>query len=183
VTRDMAVTLASSLRLVLLCTSLGAVACAPSEVQSGLPADRLAQELTAAEIDQLCGAVEDYAGQYIVSGEARCRLWALSATSTSQTPDGNQLLCASNYDDCMRPDRTADAWCVDDAADLAECTTSVADMEACYTAHVDVIADLVPKLRSCDDLDERYLAEFHDSIYPTLRNPPECLYVCVALRR
>lgn len=121
--------------------STGLVGCGGiTEVSSGLAPETLGQDLTAEELDQLCRAVDDYAGRHAWDETAVCRL--LGIVSVSQTEDSIEdarLVCQSAYDSCRPRGGAADTFCLNvdpSTRKRPRSPTEIADRSGRFSAHL-----------------------------------------------
>lgn len=160
--------------------STGLVGCGGiTEVSSGLAPETLGQDLTAEELDQLCRAVEDYAGRHAWDETAVCRL--LGIVSVSQTEDrveDARLVCQSAYDSCTPRGGAADTFCLNvdppPASELADCASTVKEIEDCLTLDIARSSEIANALRDCDDIDLEYVAEWYNVLSVDMRAPAGC---------
>lgn len=119
---------------------LGLSACKQEQqdpsIDSGLPADKQATELTPAEQTQYCEAVGDFAASLITPAEAKRAACTFEGILASLAMfDGTVDACVTVRDGCLdKPDETTggDGTTCDLGIDWATCMASIAELEACH---------------------------------------------------
>ena len=148
-----------------------------ADIRSGLPPDKLGEDLTATELEQLCGAARAFAEEHPVEETARCRMIGLAATGGAETAEYEKLVCQDHYDRCTPSSEPVRTFC-DGAAPgediLSLCKSTVQEIESCLSIRVARTVELANELRYCDEIDLDYVAEVAYVIFPEMRTPEGC---------
>lgn len=148
------------------------------DVSSGLPPNKLGEDLTEIEIEQLCRAVGDYAERHPRDESAVCRLLGIVAVSEAvDTVENARVVCTGAYDACTPIGGTPDTFCsnLDIAGPtLTACTSTVEEIEACLQVDIARTTEIANSLRYCDEIDLDYVNEWYDTLSQEMRTPEGC---------
>jgi hypothetical protein len=166
----------------------------PGAINSGLPADQKAEDLTADEAQQICDAAIEYADEVAqsVGDDVSCKIAGLIAAqlahslSEQSTEETLRSVCEDTYESCLEDSDAAEAGldfspaeenCDEEA--LAACDATVGEIEGCLTATLDAFGTLLKEIPSCntltiDDLDEFALDDASETPSECEQLDPSC---------
>jgi len=126
-------------------------------VDSGLPPDKKANELTTDEADQLCDATVETANTELAAVDA-CKLpgytGALLAYASGASDEDIQAACQESYDDCEESGAGDIEFQSCNTTTMAQesCEMTVAQYEACTADQIQLLVDGYGEIPSCGSI-------------------------------
>lgn len=124
------------------------------DFSTDLPGDKPLSDLTPDEVEQLCGAIDEFYSTGSVAADIQefgCRTSAVFVTlfASPATEEEARSACQSAYDSCQAEPSTGTDTCSDPGPG---CTATVAEFEACTNDSIVYFDEAAQALPACSEL-------------------------------